>query len=269
MILSTKWLANDLRSSSMASKGPCMRGRAAAAVDQKTQFCFANQWATRSVMHQSTGSFALNPKLPVSASSSSSSSADSSTYLAWESERRNWKKKFTEGFQMIMSPEAAASALVSPFTELDWVSLEIWAAICWALAGSRDPTTTERPALAYWKARRLPISPVPGITAIVRRVKSGAAITPPKTYNYQNPNQPETKTQPTKIQTMIKWKKRTSSTDVGLLKLVLQNVMLNTVKHKTGFYHSDWRSNDRSSFRRFTLPAGTIFRPPSALPEAV
>jgi hypothetical protein len=76
-------------------------------------------------LHQSTGSFALNPKLPVSASSSSSSSADSSTYLAWESERRNWKKKFTEGFQMIMSPEAAASALVSPFTELDWVSLEI------------------------------------------------------------------------------------------------------------------------------------------------
>jgi hypothetical protein len=170
---------------------------------------------------------------------------------------------------MIMSPEAAASALVSPFTELDWVSLEIWAAIFWALAGSRDHTTTERPALAYWKARRLPISPVPGITAIVRRVKSGAAITPPKTYNYQNPNQPETKTQATKIQTMIKWKKRTSSTDVGLLKLVLQNVMLNTVKHKTGFYDSDWRSNDRSSFRRFTLPAGTIFRPPSALPEAV
>jgi hypothetical protein len=59
-------------------------------------------------------------------------------------------------------------------------------------------------ALAYWKARRLPISPVPGITAIVRRVKSGAAITPPKTYNYQNPNQPETKTQPRKIQTMMK-----------------------------------------------------------------
>ncbi len=64
-------------------------------------------------------------------------------------------------------------------------------------------------------------------------------------------------------------KKRSSSTDVGLLKLVLQNVMLNTVEHKTGFYRSTWRRNDRSSFRRFTLPAGTIFRPPSALPEAV
>jgi hypothetical protein len=77
-------------------------------------------------LHQSTGSFALNPKLPITASSSSSSSsADSSTYLAWESERRNWKFFFTEGHQMIMSPEAAASALVSPFTELDWVSLEI------------------------------------------------------------------------------------------------------------------------------------------------
>jgi hypothetical protein len=48
--------------------------------------------------------------------------------------------------------------------------------------------------------------PVPGITAIVRRVKSSAAITPPKTYYYQNPNQPETKTQPSKIQTMIKMK---------------------------------------------------------------
>jgi hypothetical protein len=46
--------------------------------------------------------------------------------------------------------------------------------------------------------------PVPGITAIVRRVKSSAAITPPKTYYYQNPNQPETNTQPTKIQTTIK-----------------------------------------------------------------
>ncbi len=107
-----------------------------------------------------------------------------------------------------MSPEAAASALVSPFTELDWVSLEIWAAIFWALAASRDPTTTERPALAYWKARRLPMLPVPGITAIVRRVKSSAAITPPKTYYHQNPNQPETKTQPRKIQTMTKWKKQ-------------------------------------------------------------
>jgi hypothetical protein len=73
-------------------------------------------------LHQSTGSFALNPRLPITASSSS---ADSSTYLAWESERRNWKFVFTAGFQMIMSPEAAASALVSPFTELDWVSLEI------------------------------------------------------------------------------------------------------------------------------------------------
>jgi hypothetical protein len=73
-------------------------------------------------LHQSTGSFALNPKLPITASSSS---ADSSTYLAWESQRRNWQKNFTEGHQMIMSPEAAASALVSPFTELDWVSLEI------------------------------------------------------------------------------------------------------------------------------------------------
>jgi hypothetical protein len=72
-------------------------------------------------LHQSTGSFALNPKLPITASSS----ADSSTYLAWESERRNWKKNYTAGFQKIMSPEAAASALVSPFTELDWVSLEI------------------------------------------------------------------------------------------------------------------------------------------------
>jgi hypothetical protein len=40
----------------------------------------------------------------------------------------------------------------------------------------------------------------------VRRVKSSAAITPPKTYNYQNPDQPETKTQPSKIQTMIKMK---------------------------------------------------------------
>jgi hypothetical protein len=40
-------------------------------------------------------------------------------------------------------------------------------------------------------------------------------------------------------------------------------------RFKTGFYRSTWRSNDRSSFRRFTLPAGTIFRPPSALPEAV
>jgi hypothetical protein len=76
-------------------------------------------------LHQSTGSFALNPKLPITASSSSSSSADSCTYLAWESERRNWKRIYTEGFQMIMSPEAAASALVSPFTELDWVSFEI------------------------------------------------------------------------------------------------------------------------------------------------
>jgi hypothetical protein len=75
-------------------------------------------------LHQSTGSFALNPKLPITASSSSSS-ADSSTYLAWESERRNWNFSFTEGHQMIMSPEAAASTLVSPFTELDWVSLEI------------------------------------------------------------------------------------------------------------------------------------------------
>jgi adenosine deaminase len=74
-------------------------------------------------LHQSTGSFALNPKLPITASSSSS--ADSSTYLAWESERRNWKFVFTAGFQMIKSAEAAASALVSPFTELDWVSLEI------------------------------------------------------------------------------------------------------------------------------------------------
>jgi hypothetical protein len=53
--------------------------------------------------------------------------------------------------------------------------------------------------LAYWKARRLPISPVPGITAIVRRVKSSAAITPPKTYYFQNPNQQETKTQRRKI----------------------------------------------------------------------
>jgi len=78
-------------------------------------------------LHQSTGSFALNPKLPITASSSSS--ADSSTYLAWESERRNWKILFTAGFQMIMSPEAAASALMSPFTELDWVSSEISAAI--------------------------------------------------------------------------------------------------------------------------------------------
>jgi hypothetical protein len=74
-------------------------------------------------LHQSTGFFALNPKLPITASSSSS--ADSSTYLAWESERRNWKTNYTAGFQKIMSPEAAASALVSPFTELDWVSLEI------------------------------------------------------------------------------------------------------------------------------------------------
>jgi len=80
-------------------------------------------------LHQSTGSFALHPKVPIAASSSSSS-ADSSTYLAWESERRNWKFLFTAGFQKIMSPEAAASALVSPFTELDWVSLEISAAIC-------------------------------------------------------------------------------------------------------------------------------------------
>jgi LPS sulfotransferase NodH len=77
--------------------------------------------------------------------------------------------------------------------------------------------------LAYWKARRLPISPVPGSTAIVRHVKSSAAITPPKTYYYQNPNQPETKTQRRKIQTMMKWKKQSSSRDVGLLKLVLQN----------------------------------------------
>jgi hypothetical protein len=76
-------------------------------------------------MHQSTGSFALNPKRPIPASSSSSSSVDSSTYLAWESERSNSNFFFTEGHQMIMSPEAAASALVSPFTELDWVSLEI------------------------------------------------------------------------------------------------------------------------------------------------
>jgi hypothetical protein len=74
-------------------------------------------------LHQSTGSFALNPTLPITASSSSS--ADSSTYLAWESERRNWKKIYTAGFQKIMSPEAAASALVSPFTELDRVSFEI------------------------------------------------------------------------------------------------------------------------------------------------
>jgi hypothetical protein len=50
--------------------------------------------------------------------------------------------------------------------------------------------------------------PVPGITAIMRRVKSSAAITPPKTYFYQNPNNPETKTQRRKIQTMIKWKEQ-------------------------------------------------------------
>jgi hypothetical protein len=50
--------------------------------------------------------------------------------------------------------------------------------------------------------------PVPGTTAIMRRVKSSAAITPPKTYFYQNPNNPETKTQPRKIQTMIKWKEQ-------------------------------------------------------------
>jgi hypothetical protein len=44
-------------------------------------------------LHQSTGSFALNPKLPITASSSSSSSsADSSTYLAWESEKEIGKK---------------------------------------------------------------------------------------------------------------------------------------------------------------------------------
>jgi hypothetical protein len=65
--------------------------------------------------------------------------------------------------------------------------------------------------LAYWKARRLPISPVPGTTAIVRRVKSSAPITPPKTYYYQNPNQPETKTQPRKMQTTIKWKKQAAA----------------------------------------------------------
>jgi hypothetical protein len=62
--------------------------------------------------------------------------------------------------------------------------------------------------LAYWKAIRLPVLPVPGITAIVRRVKSSAAITLPKTYYYQNPNQPERKTQRRKIQTMIKRKKQ-------------------------------------------------------------
>jgi len=42
----------------------------------------------------------------------------------------------------------------------------------------------------------------------VRRVKSSAAITLPKTYYYQNPNKPETKTQSKKIQTMIKGKKQ-------------------------------------------------------------
>jgi hypothetical protein len=54
-----------------------------------------------------------------------------------------------------------------------------------------------------------------------------------------------------------------------LLKLVLQNLILNIVEHKTGFYRGDLRSNDRSSLRSFPLLAGTIFRPDSALPEAV
>jgi hypothetical protein len=54
-----------------------------------------------------------------------------------------------------------------------------------------------------------------------------------------------------------------------LLKLVLQNVMWNTVEHKTGFYRNDLPSNDRSSLRSFTLLAGTTFRPDAALPGAV
>ncbi len=62
MILSTKWLANDLRSSSLSFKGPCMHGNAAAAaVDQKTQFCFANQWAARSVLASINRLFCIKP----------------------------------------------------------------------------------------------------------------------------------------------------------------------------------------------------------------
>jgi hypothetical protein len=60
MILSTKWLANDLRSSSLSFKGPCMHGNAAA-VDQKTQFCFANQWAARSVLASINRIFCIKP----------------------------------------------------------------------------------------------------------------------------------------------------------------------------------------------------------------
>jgi hypothetical protein len=38
---------------------------------------------------------------------------------------------------------------------------------------------------------------------------------------------------------------------------------------KTGFYRSTWRSNDRSSLRRFTLLAGTTFRPDYGLPDPI
>ncbi len=61
MILSTKCLANDLRSSSLSFKGPCMHGSAPAAVDHKTQFSCANQWAARSVLASINRLFCIKP----------------------------------------------------------------------------------------------------------------------------------------------------------------------------------------------------------------
>lgn len=79
---------------------------------------------------------------------------------------------------MILLLAIAASALETPFMEFNAVSLEIWSASCWALAGSWDPMTMERSFLASWKERWLSILLVPGSTAIVWCFKSSAAISP-------------------------------------------------------------------------------------------
>lgn len=84
----------------------------------------------------------------------------------------------TAGHQMIMSLAIAASALETPLTEFNAISLEIWSASCCALAGSWDPMTMERYFLVSWKKRWLPMLLVPGSTAIVWCFKSSAAISP-------------------------------------------------------------------------------------------